>query len=177
MAISAPQVFEQDGIRIIIDDEDDAVRELPGGHLAIDQDDGGVVVRLNPPRSGTDKDADDPTKFYANLADKIDEGKLLVIANDLMEAVQADDQSRSEWLADRADRPVRLVHENHQVLIGRHDARRPCSRASRSPAAGPKISLAGSSKPPSASNTRNGRLSLNSSRSSGAGDFTDMALR
>lgn len=96
--------FDYDDIRVIVEDEDDAVRELPGGHIAVDQPDGGVLIQLNPQRNQPEDEPDDPAKFYNNLVEKIDEGLLNVIAEELWEAVSADDQSRSEWLSDRADR-------------------------------------------------------------------------
>ena len=99
-----PQVaaFDED-IIVTIDDGEDNVRQLDGGHLAIDQPDGGVVIQLNTPRSDKPKEDEDPSKFYRNLADDLDEGLLNVIAMELFEAVDADDNSRAEWLATRAE--------------------------------------------------------------------------
>jgi hypothetical protein len=87
-------------ITVVIDDGEDNVQTLPSGDLAIDQPDGGVVIKFNPQQA--DPDADDPSKFYANIADKIGDGMLLTLAIELYEAVEADDKSRSEWLATRA---------------------------------------------------------------------------
>lgn len=96
---------DDDDIRVIVEDETDSVRQLPGGHIAIDGPDGGVVIQLNPQRNTEpDKDADDPAKFYQNIAEKIGEHRLSVIAEELFEAVSADDASRSEWLSERAER-------------------------------------------------------------------------
>ncbi len=100
---------DNDDIRVIIEDGDDSVRTLPGGHLAIDSPDGGVVIQLNPQRNtAPDEDADNPAKFYNNIADKIGDTRLSVIAEELFEAVSADDASRSEWLSDRAERMALL---------------------------------------------------------------------
>jgi hypothetical protein len=90
-----------DDIRVIIEGDDSGVQTLPDGTIAVDQPDGGVVVQLNPQRADQ-SEADDPAKFYANIADRIDDGKLLTLANELYEAVDADDKSRSEWLANYA---------------------------------------------------------------------------
>lgn len=94
------EALNNDDIHVVIEGDDDGVNYLPDGNIAIDQPDGGVVIQLNPPRA--DVDEDDPSKFYQNIADKIGEGRLMVIANDLYEGVDADDKSRSEWLATRA---------------------------------------------------------------------------
>jgi hypothetical protein len=91
---------QNENITVVIDDGQENVHTLPSGDIAVDQPDGGVVIKFNPQE---DKSAvDDPAKFYANIADKIDEGKLLTLANELYEAVEADDKSRAEWLANRA---------------------------------------------------------------------------
>ena len=102
----ADQAIHQfDNIRVVIDDEDDSVKNLPDGSIAIDQPGGGVVVQLFPNGKPADEDAvdEDPAKFYANLCDKIGDSELAVIGEMLFEAVQADDQSRAEWLGNRAD--------------------------------------------------------------------------
>jgi hypothetical protein len=61
-----------------------------------------VVVQLNPQRAASPDEDEDPAKFYANISGKIGDGELLHLANELHEAVSADDASRSEWLANRA---------------------------------------------------------------------------
>lgn len=90
-----------DDIRVVIEGDDSGVQTLPDGTIAVDQPDGGVVVQLNPQRADK-SNVDDPAKFYANIADEIGEGRLLTLANELYEAVDADDKSRSGWLANRA---------------------------------------------------------------------------
>lgn len=90
-----------DNLQVVIEDENETVRRDPvTGAIEIDQPDGGVVVQFNP---GATQDntsaAENPEEFYRNLAENIDPGRLLVIANDLFEAVQADDNSRKETLA------------------------------------------------------------------------------
>ena len=90
-------------IHVIIEGDDDNVRALPDGNIAVDQPDGGVVVQLNPQRAAEAAGVDDPAKFYANVADRIGDSRLLTLAIELYEAVDADDKSRSEWLSNRAD--------------------------------------------------------------------------
>jgi hypothetical protein len=90
-------------IHVIIEGDDDNVRTLPDGNIAVDQPDGGVVVQLNPQRAAEAAGVDDPAKFYANVADRIGDSRLLTLAIELYEAVDADDKSRSEWLSNRAD--------------------------------------------------------------------------
>ncbi len=84
----------------IVDDDDDSTR-IVDGNLEIDQPDGGVIVQFNP-QLNNDDEPESPADFYNNLAGKIDGGKLMVIAQELFEAVQADDNSRAESLANRA---------------------------------------------------------------------------
>src|ERR1019366_245992 len=57
----------------------------------------GVVVNLRPDIASQDQD-DDPEKFYENLALKMPDGELGVIANDLMEGIDSDIRSRTEHL-------------------------------------------------------------------------------
>lgn len=86
----------------IVEDRPDNVRVDPvTGDIEIDTDDGGMIIQLNP-QAQSDPENDDPAKFYQNLSDKIGDGRLLTIANELVEAIQADDSSRSESLANRA---------------------------------------------------------------------------
>lgn len=79
-------------------DQDGGVIDPGSGALKVEISDGGVVVDLHP-RLKTKKKSD---AFDANLADEIAEGELLRIASDLIQAIEADDQSRQEWLETRA---------------------------------------------------------------------------
>lgn len=95
MAVPEPS----DPIRVLIEGDDNGVRVDPvTGAIETDTPDGGVVVQLNPPKSSVG--ADDPEKFYENLVDKLEHTELTRIANELHEAVEADDRSRSGKLAD-----------------------------------------------------------------------------
>jgi hypothetical protein len=85
---------------VIEDDPDDSVR-MVDGNLEVDQPDGGVIIQFNP-QDQSDPDDENPADFYKNIAGKLSESERLAIANDLIEAIQADDASRSESLATRA---------------------------------------------------------------------------
>jgi hypothetical protein len=89
------------GISVTVDDDpDNSVRvDEATGTIERDQEDGSVVVQLDARRPKKDGDED---KFYANLADDIDAQRLAVIANELHDAISADDRSRGNWLALRA---------------------------------------------------------------------------
>jgi len=87
-----------ESIKVVIEGDDEGVHTMPDGSIAVNQPDGGVVVQLNPQRADR-SEIDDPAKFYSNIADQIGEGRLLTLAAELYEAVDADDKSRSEWLA------------------------------------------------------------------------------
>ena len=101
----AGTALAQDNIIVQIEgDENGGVHTDADGTISIDTEDGGVVVHLNPQRQHDAEDNEDPAKFYANLADKLGDGMLSTIANTLHEAISADDDSRSEWLATRAAR-------------------------------------------------------------------------
>jgi hypothetical protein len=57
-----------------------------------------VVVRLDDFREKPEQDE----TWFADLSDKIDSSKLSVIANDLIDAISSDDDSRAEALAQRS---------------------------------------------------------------------------
>lgn len=78
---------------------DDAEVEIGDGVLTIRHSDGSVTVDFG----GGDKIAhEDSDEFTANLAKQLEEGRLDEIAEDLMEAIDADDRSRQDWLETRA---------------------------------------------------------------------------
>lgn len=88
-------------IKVVIEDDPaETVRVDPvTGTIETDQADGGVVVQLDANRP--DKSGDDPDEFYKNLALDMDAGQLSQIANDLYDAIEADNQSRNGALAIR----------------------------------------------------------------------------
>ena len=87
-------------VQIVEDDGSDA--RLVDGNLEIDQPDGGVVIQFNPQLQNPNAVKEEPSNFYRNLAEEIGESRLNAIAAELHEAIQADDASRSESLANRA---------------------------------------------------------------------------
>ena len=90
-----------DALTIHIEDEDKSVRVDPEtGTVETDQPDGSVVVQLDAKQHNAEDDGED--KFYANLAIKMDGIKLSQFANDLIDAITADDNSRANYLAVRA---------------------------------------------------------------------------
>ncbi len=96
---SEPQL--NDPISVVIEnDPDDNVR-MVDGNLEVDQPDGGVVVQFNP-QAQSDLSNDNPADFYKNIAGKLSESQRLVISEELIEAIAADDTSRAESLATRA---------------------------------------------------------------------------
>jgi hypothetical protein len=69
------------------------------GRLHIETPDGGIIIRTN---WRAPVEADDG-KHTANLALKMSDAALAVLADDLLRGIQADDLSRREWLQGLAD--------------------------------------------------------------------------
>ncbi len=65
--------------------------------LTIEQPDGGVVIQFSP---RTERQAGE-SDFYANIADEIDASTLSSIAWQLLDGIQSDETSRTQWIADR----------------------------------------------------------------------------
>lgn len=93
-----PQINEPINV-VIEDDPDNSVRHVDG-NIEIDTDDGGVVVQFNP-QAASDPSNDNPADFYKNIAGKLSGSQRLTIANELIEAINADDASRQPSLANR----------------------------------------------------------------------------
>lgn len=77
----------------------DTAEPVPGikikdGAVSIDQPDGSVEIDFNPDLS----DKKDSKDFFGNLASKIESSKLSQIASDLLDGIQRDIDSRSEWM-------------------------------------------------------------------------------
>lgn len=67
--------------------------------LTIPQADGGVVIQFAP---RVDRNAaNDDDDFYANIAEDIDASVLASIAWQLLDGIQSDDTSRTQWISDR----------------------------------------------------------------------------
>lgn len=81
-------------------DEGPTIIPVMDGVIAIDHPDGSVTFE-----DGNNKakgDAGDPNDFYRNLADDMDAADLAHIANELLTGIQADIDSRKEWMETRA---------------------------------------------------------------------------
>lgn len=81
---------------VISDDPDDIKADPETGTIEVPDGDGGVVVHLDAARPQQDDEEDE---FYANLAEQIDQAELGRIAESLIEAISADDQSRQGSLS------------------------------------------------------------------------------
>ena len=92
----ADPALDQDITVTIEGDDPTAIHADPvTGQIIVPES--GVVVNLRPDIASQDQD-DDPEKFYENLALKMPDGELGVIANDLMEGIDSDIRSRTEHL-------------------------------------------------------------------------------
>lgn len=94
-----PSEFLDPAEYLLPPDENSPV-SLENGALKIAHEDGSITVDFNPDLSDLDKEGSDD--FYANLANKIDEGRLREIANDLMDGIERDIASRKEWMTTRS---------------------------------------------------------------------------
>lgn len=81
-------------LEVMVDSNDDDSYHVDEetGAIEIPTPDGGVIVDFNPPGDENSED------FGANLAEKLGPEQLGSIAQSLIEAIEADDQSRAEWL-------------------------------------------------------------------------------
>jgi hypothetical protein len=109
-----------DNIEVIIETSDDMPEVDDDGTMTIPLDDGSVIVDLAP--------ADDPYgdggDFGSNLAEYLPSYELASIASSLLEGIQQDDDSRKQWLDDRA-RGMDLLGlkvENPRADIGNSSA-------------------------------------------------------
>jgi hypothetical protein len=77
-------------------------RDPATGAMEIALPDGSVVIDLNPRSAQYDDDGDGESDFDKNLADQIDPMALQVLCNELLLGYEEDEQSRAQWLNDRA---------------------------------------------------------------------------
>lgn len=66
--------------------------------LEVEMPDGSIVINL-----GGVKPVEIDSKFEDNLAEKLGDGELGLIADELLRGIEADEQSRAEWLNTRAE--------------------------------------------------------------------------
>src|SRR5580765_4499528 len=89
---------------VTLNDNGPAAPQMEGGALKTELPDGGAIFDFSP---DTGKPKSD--RFDANLALEMDEGELARIAMDLLQGIDADNQSRAEWLT---------THEQGIKLLG-----------------------------------------------------------
>jgi len=101
----------------IVLDEAGADARMEDGALVTELADGAAVVDLNP-KTGSQKAKSD--KFDANLAEEMDESDLNTIASELLQGIEQDDQSRTEWLQTHAEgiKLLGLVVEDNSGSAG-----------------------------------------------------------
>lgn len=100
--IALPPMDEADVIiEEVSDDIDQPEIDESGNILRIDHADGSISVSLDGSPIGSVRE-DRDTGWFANLAEEIDEMELSRISDDLLRGIDADIQSRSDWIEDRA---------------------------------------------------------------------------
>ena len=75
-----------------------SIEAIEGG-TEVEMDDGSVVIEIN---TGPVKPNVDTSDHQANLAEALDDAVLGRVAEDLLDGIEADDASRSDWIAMRA---------------------------------------------------------------------------
>jgi hypothetical protein len=73
-----------------------------GNILRIDHPDGSITVSLNGNPVADAEDDENPPGWFDNLVDKIDDLELSRIGDELMRGIADDQQSRQDWMEDRA---------------------------------------------------------------------------
>src|SRR5216684_5749303 len=90
-----------EGSVVIISDEPVGHRIDPKtGALSIDDDEGGTLVYLNPPRS---EEADKNQKHFDNLAEILPDDVRMEIVEEVLRGIEADIQERQSWEDNRAE--------------------------------------------------------------------------
>jgi hypothetical protein len=100
--LDLPAMDEADVIIEEIDDDIDQPEiDEKGNILRIDHSDGSISVSLDgSPIGSVNEDRNDG--WFENLAEQVDQIELSRIAEDLLRGIDADIQSRSDWIEDRA---------------------------------------------------------------------------
>lgn len=75
-----------------------SIEAIEGG-TEVEMDDGSVVIEIN---TGPVKPNVDTSAHQANLAEALDDAVLGRVAEDLLDGIESDDASRSDWIAMRA---------------------------------------------------------------------------
>jgi hypothetical protein len=96
--------MDLDDIVVVNADEGGSNEQLDeaGNVLRIEHENGDITVSIDGgPISRADA-SDEPAGWYDNLAEKIDELELSRISDELLRGIEADIQTRSDWVEDRA---------------------------------------------------------------------------
>ena len=103
-AAPAAPLPEAADIEIIDADEGADVPEMDdkGNILRIDHPDGSITVSLNGNPVADAEDDENPPGWFDNLVDEIDDLELSRISDELMRGISDDQQSRQDWVEDRA---------------------------------------------------------------------------
>lgn len=91
----SPESLKQDNEPVAVD-EDREVTDDKGNVIKIEHANGDITISMGgvPLRKAEEL----PRGWYSNLAEEINEMELGLIAEDLLQSIAADDQSRREWL-------------------------------------------------------------------------------
>lgn len=103
LGLQTEPIEEEPDVIVVSESEgEDALDTTPvlndNGTIEISLPDGGVMIDLNPRRSAAEQRE---SSHDENLAEKLPEHVLSMIAGDLYDGIQADDRSRAEWIEQR----------------------------------------------------------------------------
>lgn len=73
-----------------------------GNILKIEHPDGSITISLDGKPIDGPSEAEQAKEWFRNLVDEIDDGELNRIGNDLVQGIEDDIQSRTDWIEDRA---------------------------------------------------------------------------
>lgn len=99
--VPMPDMSPEDEVTVLVDSDDGAVTviEQDTGFTKTENDDGSVTIDLAPTIIGGKKSS---KNFDSNLAEYLDDSVGRRIASEILEGIESDDQSRQEWLQNRA---------------------------------------------------------------------------
>lgn len=103
-----PDSVEMPGADVVIEMADEGgdipIADDGGKILSIKHGDGSVTVSLDgKPLGVADGAPKKDTGWFANLAEEIDSGEISRIAEELLRGIRDDEQSRKDWIEDRAN--------------------------------------------------------------------------
>jgi hypothetical protein len=102
----APDVVATEDVEVLLDDgsngDDTPDVDDAGNILSIKHPDGSISISLDGSPLGKVNGEQRDLGFYKNLAEEIDEMELSRIADDLMRGINADLETRKDWIEDRA---------------------------------------------------------------------------